>query len=122
MRVTPGSLARLVAYGDSGAELLGQELLGTTHDDRVPRRERRVHDPAAGSRTVRPDANPLEPTGPARAIRPGEPVPLDDGGVRHERAGVPLAARGGTRHERDDRRTGSRSGPGALRAIQISGA
>src|SRR6478672_13037815 len=87
MRVTPGSLARLVAYGDSGAELLGQELLGTAHDYRVPRRERRVHDPAAGSRTVRPDAHPLEPIGPARAIRPGEPVPLADGGRADERPG-----------------------------------
>ena len=113
MRVTPGSLARLVAHGHPGAELLGEQLLGTAHDYGVPRRERCAHQKAAGSRTIRPDPHPPEPTGPAREKRPGEPVPLDDGASGTTTPRLP-APGSGTRHEHD--RTGS--APGQLRSAR----
>src|SRR5919107_5282233 len=67
----PGSLARLVAHRDPGAELFGEQLLRAGHHYGVARRERRAGDPAAPGRVVGRDPDPEVAARRALQVGPG---------------------------------------------------
>src|SRR6185503_1334975 len=82
-----GSLARLVAHGHAGAKLLGEQLLGAGHHDRVAGVERRPGDPAFRRWVVGGHGDTEILARRALQVDPGEAVPLHHGTIGHQNAG-----------------------------------
>ena len=104
---TPGSLARLVAHGDPGAELLGQQLLGAA--------SRRRCRPARAARRRSSRRAPDDRC--ATRTRSNRPAPRAHDRPRRGRPTAPR--RGRARHARRSpgrRRDASRTRPPACRA------
>src|SRR6185295_10185478 len=107
------SLADLFPYFGASPELLGKELLGTGHDDRIARYKRRSDDPSTGCRAVGGNRRPSEASSPALQIGPGKSLPLDHRSIGNYNTGARLAGR----EQAEDRRARSSTGPGTVGTI-----